>query len=169
MDPIDASKQAAGASVMCKPGKAQDHAMDALQAAHSEDPQQATDMHLKAAAAHDRMAMSSRSDDDHQDADMNHQAADMHRRAAGFHKAGMTENELNDGQESGMLTTNQRILQIVENFNPYHDEKGQFTSGGSGGALKGAQKASDKAMSTGKESDHAKAAALPTMHLPRIT
>lgn len=164
LDGVSMSKQAAGATVMCKPGKAVEHAMTAVQAAHEPDPDAASDAHAKAALAHDRQAGKELGNGDSQEADLNHQAADMHRRAGAMHKVGgMVGNkhqETDDGVNGMTANKREEWKGLLENFNPFHDEQGRFSSGGSKGieGTKSANKSTERAMKVNTSLTHQAAA-----------
>jgi hypothetical protein len=86
-DPHQASKVAAGATLMTDHADARGCAMDAIDSSKGGDSKAAADHHIDAAEKHEDQANDDRKAGDHASADDNLQAAAMHRKAASFHSA----------------------------------------------------------------------------------
>lgn len=86
-----ASREAAGASVMTEHPEARDHGIAAMDKSAGGDSAGARDSHMQAARTHDKAATSAREDGDEQEASEHDNAAMMHRRAASVHRANPIE------------------------------------------------------------------------------
>jgi hypothetical protein len=89
MDPHNASREAAGASVMAEHGPSREHALTALDHSGNGYGDNAADSHIDAAKSHDKAAKKFRKDGDEASAQEHENAAMLHRRAASCHATTM--------------------------------------------------------------------------------
>jgi len=89
----DASKQAAGASLMAEHPPAREPALAAVDHSKEGNSKKAASFHTKAAEAHEDAATDARKNKDPNTADQHDNAAALHRKAASLHQASMIGNQ----------------------------------------------------------------------------
>jgi hypothetical protein len=88
----EASKQAAGASLMAEHAPAREPALAAVDSSKDGNSKKAASFHTKAAEAHEGAATDARKNKDPNTADQHDNAAALHRKAASLHQASMIGN-----------------------------------------------------------------------------
>jgi hypothetical protein len=95
-----ASREAAGASVMTEHSEARDRGLQAMDASGGGDSPEAANHHLATARMHDKAATSAREDGDHSAAQDHDNAAMLHRKAASIHRASPIEPDATQNRSS---------------------------------------------------------------------
>lgn len=128
----DASKQAAGASVMTEHPDARDHALQAMDHSGDGKSKDAASSHVRAAKVHESAATDARKDGDQDEAQDHDNAAALHRKAASMHQATCNQSSRVSNQRKGhqmiKQATREQLLQLLTANCDCPTEKAAFPS-----------------------------------------